>query len=115
MICIPDMPPALGTGTTIRLAPDQLAALANEIARQLAGLTGNGRNAELQTETTAAQPHLLDRFELAGALGVSVSSIDRWTKGGDIPAIKGRRRVRYDLAEVRRALATGAGRSRQPD
>lgn len=56
---------------------------------------------------------LLTAQELAGHLGVSVSQVQRLSAQGKIPRYElGHRTIRYDLAEVRAALAaSGAPRA----
>ena len=55
-------------------------------------------------EKMSNQPLLLDQCQLAGRLGVSVSSVKRLSESGAIPKTKLGRLVRYDLGEVLRAL-----------
>ena len=53
--------------------------------------------------------------QAAEALGVSADTIIRWWKDGRIqPAIRAGRTVRWDLAELRRALAPAPDQENTP-
>lgn len=62
--------------------------------------------ADLVVQRLADQPALLDRVALAKKIGLSVPTIDRMVRDGQIPAIKGRSRVLFDLKAVKAALAS---------
>ena len=51
-----------------------------------------------------ADKRLLTAFELAEALSVSVSTVRRLSRHGQIPTIRVRALVRYDLDDVLEAL-----------
>lgn len=59
-------------------------------------------------------PKLLNRKELAKALGCSVSSVDKW-KDIRFPIVRlGPRRQGFDLADVQKALRLGAAWKSDP-
>ena len=58
---------------------------------------------------TRQQPRLVDRHTLAGAIGLSVATIDRRTKDGTIVPIRVGNRVLFDVVEVVAQLKEGDG------
>ena len=51
----------------------------------------------------ATENRLLTAHELADAVGVSLSTVRRMTRDGQIPVVRLRGAIRYDLASVVRA------------
>jgi excisionase family DNA binding protein len=57
------------------------------------------------SNTTPAEPTLLTADELATHLRVHVETVRRWSREGKIPSLSGGKDRRYDLADVKAALA----------
>ena len=74
------------------LSPVELEMLADEIAVRVA-------------DRLAARRRLLTRDELAVAINLSVPTIDRMLREGQLPAIRVRRKVLFDLPAVLRHLS----------
>lgn len=69
----------------------------------------------ISDKTPSTPGILLTAKELAARLGVSVSLIQRLSAGGRIPRYTfGRRTIRYDLDEVRAALASRGAHPQEP-
>jgi hypothetical protein len=49
---------------------------------------------------------LLTRYETAAILRISTVTLNKWTKDGLIPAVRGNSRVRYYESEIYNALKT---------
>ncbi len=74
---------------------DELAALVRDAVRD-----------ELAAHAPAASPgQLVDKRELARALGISPAGVDRLVRAGKIPHLVVGEVRRFDLGEVRKALA----------
>ena len=58
-------------------------------------------------EVGPAGERLLTRFELAAALGVSLSTVDRMLANDEIPCMRPRGRVRFHLEDVIECLRKG--------
>ena len=71
------------------ITPGQLELLADMIAERLSN-----------------QPRCVDKCELAGKIGVSVSTIERMMAEKRIPFIRANRRVLFDIEAVLSALST---------
>lgn len=75
------------------LSPQEIAALADAVAEQV-------------VDKLTSRPRLVDRYELAKLLSVSVPTIERLSAAGDIPLVRMGRRVLYDPAAVIAARST---------
>lgn len=75
------------------LTPAELRELADAIAERV-------------VERLASRPRYLGREDMAHELSVSVPTLDRWTKDGDIPSIKMAGRVLYCPEDVHDFLRT---------
>ena len=69
------------------MTPAELEALANTIAKSVA-------------DRLNQQPRLLSREELARTMSVSIPTIDRMRREGQLPYIKIRGAIRYDPVAV---------------
>lgn len=69
------------------MTPAELEALANTIAKSVA-------------DRLNQQPRLLSREELARTMSVSIPTIDRMRREGQLPYIKIRGAIRYDPGAV---------------
>jgi excisionase family DNA binding protein len=81
----------------VAMSPEELLALVREAVR-----------AELATfapASTAPAP-LADKRSAAHALGISSATLDRLVAAGRVPFVRVGDHRRYDLAQVRAALAT---------
>lgn len=65
-----------------------------------------GQVAEAVADRLARRPLLVDRVELAPMIGLSVPTIERRTRTGEIPCVRSGRRVLYDPRAVVDAMAT---------
>jgi excisionase family DNA binding protein len=69
---------------------------------------GRDPKPEIRSEDVApAGERLLNRFELAAALRVSLSTVDRMLANDEIPCMRLRGRVRFHLADVIECLRKG--------
>ena len=75
----------------MNLSPDDLEQLAQRVA-------------EIVADRLRSAPLLIDKFELAKRTTLSVSSIERRVKAGQLPAVKSGRRVMFAPDEVLAAL-----------
>lgn len=62
--------------------------------------------ADLVVKRLTDQPALVDKVALSKKIGLSIPTIDRLVKDGQIPAIKKRRRVLFSVDAVVSALAS---------
>ena len=62
--------------------------------------------ADMIAERLSNQPRCVDKCELAGKIGVSVSTIERMMAEKRIPFIRANRRVLFDIEAVLSALST---------
>jgi excisionase family DNA binding protein len=60
------------------------------------------------SNTTPAEPTLLTADELAVHLRVHIETVRRWAREGKIPSFSAGKDRRYDLADVKAALASPA-------
>ena len=66
-------------------------------------------------ERLANQPRLVDRVTLARRFGISVPTIERYTRAGTIPCVRLGRRVLYAPDAVLQALTVAATDSGEGD
>lgn len=65
-----------------------------------------GMVADAVADRLARRPLLVDRVELAPMIGLSVPTIERRTRTGEIPCVRSGRRVLYDPQAVVAAMAS---------
>ena len=82
--------------TPLVLSPAQLETLSDQLADKVADRLANRRQ-------------LVDRYELAQRIGLSVPTIDRRRKDGVIPFMQTGNRILFDVDAVIVALSGGGG------
>ena len=65
------------------------------------------RLAESIAQRLASRPRLVDRVEIAQMLGLSVPTIERYTRSGTLPCVRVGRRVLYAPESVIESLTVG--------
>jgi excisionase family DNA binding protein len=83
---------------------DLISDVANEVVRKM---TDWNLASSVKTPQIDNEPKLLTRKETAELLGVSLVTLNEWTRTNKIPSIKIGTRVRYEIAEVFRTIKKG--------